>query len=199
MEQPLNPIKVKYKYAADYGLILGGYLAAFYVLQLIFKGNVFMNILNTLGMLGVPFLCYYLTKKYRDVACGGFLRFGQVWSFGVWLFLFAGLIMSVVYFVHFQFLDPNFISDIFNQSLLMLEQMKYDQEALDLFAKNGFPSPIQMVVYYLFAYVVCGAILFLFISALLAKKNPNDIFGPGSSDNTYEPYQEKQDKPESNS
>jgi len=198
MEQNTNPYKLKYKYAADYGLILGAYIAIFYCLQVFFNANVVVNLLNTAGMIGTPFLCYYLTKKYRDSACGGYIRYSQAWSFGVWLFLFAGLIMSVIYFVHMQWIEPNFIADTFNQSLLMLEQMNYDQKALDAIASNPMPTPIQVVTAYLFFYIIGGGILFLIISAFIVRKNPDDPFGTGPADTTYKPYQDKNDTPDSN-
>ncbi|MDP4277996.1 MAG: DUF4199 domain-containing protein [Bacteroidota bacterium] len=199
MEEMIDPIKVKYKFAANYGLILGLYLAILYLTQIFFKSNAFLNTLYSLGMLGVPVVCYFLTKRYRELGCNGSIRFGQAWSFGVWLFLFAGLIMSVVYFIHFQYIDPDYISNVFNQTLVMLEQLKYDQASLDALADNGIPTPIQMVISYLFAYIIGGAFLFLFVSPLVAKRNPKDDLDIPSSDDHYEPYQDtKDDKPASN-
>lgn len=196
MEPTINPIKLKYRYAADYGLILGAYFAFFYLLQVFVKGNVIINLLNTASVIATPFLCYYLSKRYRDRAMGGFIRFGQVWSFGLWLYLFAGLIMSVVYFVHFQYINPDFISETINQSLLMLEKMNYPKESIDLLEKNGTPSNFQMVISYLFGYIILGAILFLFISPFVSKKNPDEFFNMSKDDKPYEPYKDNKDKPE---
>lgn len=190
MEQKPNPIQLKYRYAANYGLILGAYMAVFYIIQIIAPTIKILNIVNTISILFTPFLCYYLTKKYRDQALGGYIRFGSSWSFGIWLFFFAGLIMSVVYFVHFQFINPDYISNVFNESLLMLESMNYPKDQLDLLAKNGFPTPLEMVFSYLFAYVILGAILFVFISAIIAKKNPDDFGLNNRNDDSYEPYKD---------
>ncbi len=196
MEEQLNPIKVKYKFAADYGLILGGYIAFFYCLQLIFTPNnvgnalsTVVGLLNTVGFFATPFLCYQLVKRYRDKGCNGFISFGQAWSFGVWLFLFAGLIMAVVYFVHLQWLDPNYLNNIFNQTMQMLEQMNYDQKLMDKMADITLPTPIQIVVTYLFFYIIGGAILFLLVSGFVVKKDPNAGM-PGQSGNgtPYQPY-----------
>lgn len=189
MEQPINPIKVKYNFAAHYGLILGGYIAFFYILSTLFGANLLVNLLNTAGLIATPFLCYHLAVKFRDKGCNGVVRFGTVWSFGVWLFLFAGLIMSVVYFVHFQWIAPTFIEDTFQQTLVMLEQLKYDQKALDTLADMPPPTPIQMAVSYIFAYIIGGALLFLLISPFVARK-PNE---PAGTDGTpYRPYQSSQ-------
>jgi hypothetical protein len=199
MEQKPNPIQLKYRYAANYGLILGAYLAVFYIIQIIAPTIKILNVVNTISILFTPFLCFYLTKKFRDQALGGYIRFGSSWSFGIWLFFFAGLIMSVVYFVHFQFINPDYISNVFNQSLLMLESMNYPKDQLDLLAKNGFPTPLEMVFSYLFAYVIMGAILFVFISAIVARKNPDDFGLNNRNDDSYEPYKDSENENESKS
>ncbi len=192
MEQKPNPIQLKYRYAANYGLILGAYLAVFYIIQIIAPNIKIVNLVNTVSILFTPFLCYYLTKKFRDKALGGFMKFSSSWSFGIWLFFFAGLIMAVVYFIHFQFINPDYISDIFNQSLLMLESMDYPKDQLDLLAKNGIPTSLEMVFSYLFAYVIMGAILFIFISPFVMRKNPDDFGLKYKNEDSYEPYKDNQ-------
>jgi hypothetical protein len=193
MEQQQDFYKKKYKFAADYGLILGLYLAVFYGLQLLFGSSAIVNLLSTLSVFGVPFLCFYLVKLYRDKACNGYIRFAQAWSFGVWLFLFSSLIMSVVYFIHWNWIDPDYISRIFNQSMIALEQMHYDEKALKTLAENPIPTPIQMVVNVLFAYIIGGSILALIVSPFAVKKDP----GNKPTDNQYQPYQET-NNPQSN-
>jgi hypothetical protein len=189
MEEQVNPIKVKYKFAADYGLILGGYIAFFYCLQLLFPTNMFVGLLNTAGFFGTPFVCYQLVKRYRDKGNNGFISFGQAWSFGIWLFLFAGLIMAVVYFVHLQWLDPNYLNNIFNQTLEALDKMNYDRQLMDKLADMTMPTPIQIVVTYLFFYIIGGAILFLLVSGFVVKKDPNAGWPGKNSDGTpYKPY-----------
>jgi len=191
MEPTVNPIKVKYKFAADYGLILGGYIAFFYCLQLIFGTNIVVNLLNTVGLIGTPFLCYQLAKRYRDNGCNGFINFANAWSFGVWLFLFAGLIMAVVYFVHLQWIDPSYMANTFNQTLEALEKMHYDQKLIDTLSSTPIPTPIQIVVMYLFFYIIGGALLFLMLAGFVVKKDPTaGLPGNGSGETPYQPYKD---------
>jgi hypothetical protein len=199
MEEITNPIKRKYKYAADYGLILGGYVALFFLLDFLLPGNTFIGILNTAGFLCTPLVCYRLAKNYRDKAWDGYIRFGQVWSFGVWLFLFAALIMSVLYYVRYQFLQPNYISDFYNQALILADKMNYTKEQMDMMTANGVPTAIQLVLAYLWIYVIGGALLFLLISPMVARKRPEGSINSSDSENTYEPYQDKNDSEESKS
>jgi hypothetical protein len=191
MKETINPIKQKYKYAADYGFILGGYIAIFFIIDYLFSGNSMASILGMVGLLGTPVVCYYLTKSYRDKGLGGYIRFGQAWSFGVWLFLFASLIMSVLYYVRFQFIQPDYIANAFNQTLQIFQQMHYPQEQMDALIAFGVPSAIQVVMTYLWLYIVGGALLFLLISPMVTRSKPENPTGDNGNDNTYQPYQDK--------
>ncbi|MDD4921201.1 MAG: DUF4199 domain-containing protein [Bacteroidales bacterium] len=197
MEERVNPFKRKYKYAADYGVILGGYIALFFILDYLFPGNVFVNIINTLGFCSTPIVCFYLARNYRDKAWNGYIRFGQVWSFGVWLFLFAALLMSVLYYVRYQFLQPDYISEAYNQALLVAEKMNYSKEQMDMLTANGVPTAIQLVLVYLWLYIIGGAVLFLLVSPMVVRKEPDDLQNTQDSEKTYEPYQDKNDSSES--
>lgn len=187
MEETISPFKRKYKYAADYGLILGGYIASFFVLDYLFMSNVFVSILEILGFLGTPFLCYRLAKQYRNKAWGGYIRFGQVWAFGVLLFFFASLLTSVLYYVRFQFLQPDYIAEYYKQMLLLAKAMHYSKEQMDVLTSNGIPNAIQLVVASLWLYVVSGAVLFLFISPMVARKKEDNAqeFDPKNESTPY--------------
>jgi hypothetical protein len=189
MEDTLDPIKRKYKYAADYALILGGFIAFFFVLDYLFPNNYIVSLLSMAGFFATPVLCYQLAKRYRDKAFDGYIRFWQVWSFGISLFFFAALIMSVLYYVRFQFLQPDYIAKAMSQSIQMLEQMKYPQKYIDAMINYGVPTTIQLVLTYLWMYIIGGAILFLIISPMVARKK--DDLPP--TDQHYKPYQDNKD------
>jgi len=192
MEETFDPIKRKYKYAADYALILGGYIAIFFVLDYAFSNNGIVSMLSMFGFLATPVVCYQLAKRYRDKAWGGYIRYWQVWSFGIWLFFFTALIMSVLYYVRYQFLQPDFIANAMNQSLQLMEQMKYPQKYIDSLLNYGVPTTIQLVLTYLWMYIIGGALLFLIVSPMVARKKVE--LPP--TDNNYKPYQDNQEPKE---
>ena len=189
MENSLDILKRKYKYAANYGFILGGYIAFFFMLDFFLPNNTYVGILTLMGALGTPVLTYYLAKSYRDKGCGGYLNYFQVWGFGTWLFFFAALIMSVFYYLRYELLQPMYTTDAFHQAIQMLEQMKAPQAQIDAMIEIGIPSILNIILIYIWFYIIGGALLFLLISGLIARK-PNIST---NSDNTYTPYQEKDD------
>ena len=188
-----DPFKRLFKYAGDYALYLGGFIAFFFLLDLVFPNNGFVGLLTMFGFLTTPVLCYHLAKNYRDRAWGGYIRFGQVWSFGVLLFFFAALIMSVLYYVRYQFLQPNALSVAFNQTITMMQQVpNYPQKYIDAAIAFGVPTAIQVVLFNVWWHIIGGGILFLILSPMIAKKN--DILPP--SDQHYKPYQDTKDSDE---
>ncbi|HET9571209.1 MAG TPA: DUF4199 domain-containing protein [Bacteroidales bacterium] len=190
MEDSSDHIKRKYKYAADYALVLGGYIAFFFIIEYLLPNNFIVSFLSMVGFLATPVVCYQLAKRYRDRAMGGYIRYWQVWSFGVWLFFFAALIMSVLYYLRYQFLQPDFIANAMNQSIQLLEQMKYPQKYIDGMINYGVPTTIQLVLTYLWMYIIGGAILFLIISPMVARKK-EDL---PPTDQSYKPYQDNKDQ-----
>jgi hypothetical protein len=191
MDNTTDHIRKKYRYAADYGLILGGYIAVFFLLDYLFPNSTLFGLLNSAGFFATPVVVYQLAKRYRDKAMGGYIRFYQVWSFGVWLFLFAALIMSVFYYVRFRFLQPDFVATSFNQAIQLMEQMKYSQEQIDKLIAFGVPTVPEIVLGYLWSYILGGAILSLIISPFVARKRPEPL--PG--DDHYQPYRNDSDAP----
>lgn len=192
-EEIQDPFKRLFKYAGDYALVLGGYIAFFFVLEYIFPNNSVVSLLSMVGFLATPVVCYQLAKNYRDKACGGYIRFGQVWTFGLLLFFFAALIMSVLYYVRFQFLQPNALTEAFNQIILTLEQTpNYPQKYLDALYAFGTITPIQVVLVNLWGYIIGGSILFLIISPMVTRKK---IDLP-PTDQSYKPYQDNKDSNE---
>jgi hypothetical protein len=189
-EEIQDPFKRLFKYAGDYALYLGGFIAFFFVLDLVFPNNGVVGTLSMFGFLTTPVLCYRLAKNYRDRAWGGYIRFGQVWSFGVLLFFFAALIMSVLYYVRYQFLQPDALSIAFNQTIAMMQQLpNYPQKYIDAAIAFGVPTAIQVVIFNLWWHIIGGGFLFLVLSPMVAKKNDN--LPP--VDEHYKPYQDNKD------
>jgi hypothetical protein len=183
--QDSRQFKQKYKYAADYGFILGGYIAFFFILDFLLPGNIVVNILNNMGFFGTPVLGYYLAKRYRDRAFGGFIRFGQVWAFGVWLFIFASLLMSVLYYIRFEFLQPTLIADTLNQVKQQLMQIPNSQQQLDALIAFGTPTTIEFIMLYIWSYILGAAFLYLIIAPFVVRKP----IPPLPTDSGYKPYE----------
>ena len=97
------------KCAMSYGLAMGIYWVIKY-LFLIFGYSIPSLIFIYEGLsLAVPFIAYYLTKRYRQ-DIGGSISFFHAWRFGIML-----------YFIFFQFIaPPDFLNNTMTQAIVAL-------------------------------------------------------------------------------
>ena len=167
---PVNPVADKYRYAATYGLYLGLYLAVFYLLGVIFPDFGLARTVSSLGHFFGLVVAWMFVKKYRDEICGGYARFSWLWNFSFWLAVFAALIMAAVQFIHFQWLQPDYLNDSFNQTLSLLQSANCPEEQLDQLAGLSMPSAIEATFICLWCEIIGGAFLAFFYALFLHRR-----------------------------
>lgn len=173
-QQPDNQTNIankKFQYAANKGLIVGLAIGVIYLLEVFFPEVKIIRTLCSVAEIAVLFMVYYFVKKYRQDEMGGYIRFGQAWSLSFWIYAFAALIAAVFQFVHMQFLQPDYLSDLFNQLLLGFEQAGLTSEQMALFSDMEVPTAIQVTFTYIFVYILGGAFLSLIMGALCRKED----------------------------
>lgn len=122
--------------------------------------------------LAVPFILFGLLRKhYRDGGCKGSLA--EVWMHGIMIFICGSVILALVSYIFFRFIDPNFLYretaklvDLYNslgnptatQIADTLEEMRNN---------NLLPSPIQCAFSFLWVGGFSGSILSLIEAALI--------------------------------
>lgn len=161
--------------AMTYGLIMG---VAWSIKYLFFIFGMDMPILSNLYWgctLAVPFAAYLFTKQYR-MEIGGTIGTYHAWQFGVLVYFFAALIVSLSHYVFYAYLAPaDFITNAFKQTMSLFEEadmkdVSKAMESMDL-------SPIQMTIQQIFNNVFYGMIFSLPV-ALLLKRNANKKTNP---------------------
>lgn len=113
-----SEIKLMFKYAMNYGIILGLFWLVKYIFLISSAFFVHFIFVFNLLSIGTLLLYYVLLSRYRDKALGGFLSYAQCIIFSVFLFLFAGIIEAVIVYVHVAFIDTSFIA---SQDRTMME------------------------------------------------------------------------------
>jgi len=82
------------KGAMTYGLAMGIYWVVKYIFFIFSVSVPSLSLVYWLLTLAVPFIAYYMTKRYRhDI--GGRISFFHAWRFGTMLYFFAALIVSL--------------------------------------------------------------------------------------------------------
>lgn len=157
------------KCAMSYGLALGIYWVIKY-LFLIFGYSIPSLIFIYEGLsLAVPFIAYYLTKRYRQ-DIGGNISFFHAWRFGIMLYFFAALIVSVEHFIFFQFIaPPDFLSNTMTQAINVLKSANFNSEMVDAISRTNI-TPIHMAIQGIFNNIFYGIILSIPVAALVCRK-----------------------------
>lgn len=182
------------KSAMTYGLALGVYWVIKYIfftlsisvpeLYYIYLGLTFI----------VPFIAYYLTKKYRDNDLNGQISFFHAWRFGTMLYFFAALIVSLAHFIFFQYIAPSdFIAQTMAVFVNQLKQMQADTsfvetvEAVETMSKTNVLTPIHMAIQGIFNNIFYGIIFSIPVAAVLCKTNK-------AKSTVEQSYQKNEDK-----
>lgn len=114
--------------------------------------------------LGVPFIGYHYAKMYRNKICGGFISFAHACLFTLFMYMFASLLVSLVHYVYFRFIDHGFImgqyAEMIQQVSTAFPGMENEKEIL----QNALDSiqtlsPIDITMQILSSDVFFGSIL----------------------------------------
>ena len=170
------------KGAMTYGLSLGIYWAIKY-LFLIFSTRIAgLSFIYIAMSLAVPFIAYYLTKRYKQ-DIGGTISFFHAWRFGTMLYFFAALIVSLLHFIFYQFFAPqDFLYNATNQLVEVLKNSQIDTNVIESISKIKI-SPIQMAIQGIFNNVFYGIILSIPVAAILCRNNqPDSIMQKGQEE-----------------
>ena len=156
------------KCAMSYGLAMGIYWVIKY-LFLIFGYSIpaLIYIYEVLSI-AVPFIAYYLTKRYRQ-DIGGNISFFHAWRFGIMLYFFAALIVSIEHFIFFQFIaPPDFLSNTMTQAIIALKNANFNSEVIEAIKQTNF-TPIHLAIQQIFNNIFYGIILSIPVAALVCR------------------------------
>ena len=117
------------------------------------------------------FLTYRITCKFRDEHNNGELSYGKGWAFIVLLFFFAAIISSVVKYIYFQFINPDYLAELLNLTLLQLEKLSISEEEININdSLEAILSPINYSLQYLWINTMLGALLGVIMAAFTKKE-----------------------------
>ena len=147
--------------AMNYGFVMGIYWVIKYVFFILGFSHPTANIVYWSLSCLVPYIAYKMTRRYRE-NIGGKLGFFHAWQFGVLLYFFAAILVS---------LEMRTVSDMEEA----LKESGASQTLLDAI-KEIHVTPIQMAIQGIFNNVLYGIILSIPV-ALLARGESSGKMG----------------------
>lgn len=155
--------------AMSYGFSLGIFWIVKYIFYMFSMRFSYLVVIYWGMSLVVPYLAYLLTKRYRD-DLGGVISFSQAWRFGVLIYLFAAMLVSIMHYVFYRFVaPPDFLSSAVEQTIASLKQMQVDSKVISSIESMNF-SPIHMALQGILNNIFYGIILSLPVAALVCRR-----------------------------
>jgi len=128
-------------------------------------------------MIITPFFVARRLRRFRDVDRGGIISLMRGWAFVILVFFYGGVLLALVQFVYFAYLDQGYVlqtlHDVLSspESRASLEQMGMTQTVSDSLQMLSELRPIDYALNQLTLNISLGILLGLPIAALLKKGN----------------------------
>ena len=157
-----------------YGFLMGMFWAFKYLFYMGSLGYPFLVTMYWGMSFVVPYLAYLLTKRYRK-EIGGKISFFRAWQFGLFMYFFAALIVSIMHYLFYRFVaPPDFIKSAVDQTIGSLSQMQVDEKIIHSVKELNF-SPIHMALQGILNNVFYGVVFSIPVAALLCRNNRDGV------------------------
>ncbi|MDD2284799.1 MAG: DUF4199 domain-containing protein [Paludibacter sp.] len=120
---------------------------------------------------------YRMTKRYRDFECEGYIKYWRVFSYVVLTFFFAGIISSIFKIIYTKYINPEYLSSLFEESMRQIEQNRVLFERLNLPLDDNYFTelerqmrPVNYSIQTIWMNVLLGAILGLILGGFIKKQ-----------------------------
>lgn len=151
----------------NYGFVMGIYWVIKYVFFILGFSHPTANIVYWSLSCLVPYIAYKMTLRYRE-GIGGEISFSHAWQFGVLLYFFAAVLVSLEHYFFYRFVaPPDLLVKTIGDMEETLRESGASQTMLDAI-KGIKVTPIQMAIQGIFNNVLYGIFLSIPV-ALLAR------------------------------
>ncbi len=157
-----------YKHAMTYGLFLGLVFSVNFLLSL--SKSLWLGMLTYFVMAAIVYLTYRFTCHYRDTEQDGAISYGRSLWYIVVLYIFAAIISSVVKYVYFQFINPDYLDEVLNNTMAVMEQLQWPlQEDIMYDQMKSMLTPINFTLQYIWINMMLGFLVGVVMAAFVKK------------------------------
>lgn len=150
------------------GLIMGVIFSINFLLSVskITALVLFTNVIAALIVVGI----YRLSVKFRDTECGGSISYWKSFLIILLTFFYAAIISSVVKYIYFQFINPDYLDQMFQESMKLLESMKFHETDAMVDQMKSMLKPATYTLVYVWSNVLMGVVVGLIMAAFIKKE-----------------------------
>jgi hypothetical protein len=170
-EQVTTTKQVIIKFAIIYGLAMIVLALVSYILDLGEK-NIFVSAISMLTSIGI---LYFGFKTRKNEIEGGFLTYGQGVATGLGIVALAALIITLYTYIFHQFIDPDYINRVLEQSRVEMIEKGVPDETIEASMKftENFKNPLFSAFTTFFGTLFMGTV-FSLIVAIFTKNNKSN-------------------------
>lgn len=129
--------------------------------------------LQAVSWLILFYMIYGVTRcvaHYRDVVCGGTVRFGDVFRYVYWLFLFGAIIAVLPRILYLQVINPDYLTTLYDETMKVLPALQMPVTGDMATALHDLLRPVRFSLYYLLMDVLAGVGMGLFLGIFFQRK-----------------------------
>ncbi len=154
-------------YTTQTSVILGVFWILKYLLVVLGSNNTALNLLGNLLSFGTPLILFYFLVRYNSEILKNKMKYWHGVQFSILLFFFASILEAMIVFIHVRWLDPTFISSLYNSLIELAQTLNISQALTTQLMEQPLPSSFSYVFNnVILADVFLGLILSLFIVPL---------------------------------
>jgi len=113
---------------------------------------------------------YRMTIRFRDTECKGIITYWKAFSFILLTFFFAAIISSVVKYVYFQYINPGYLDEMFQETMKLLNSMKFPINDAMIDQTKSMLKPVSYTFVFIWTNVFMGLIVGLIMAAFVRKE-----------------------------
>jgi len=113
---------------------------------------------------------YRMAIRFRDTECKGIITYWKAFSLILLTFFFAAIISSVVKYPYFQFINPEYLDQMSQETMKMLNSMKFPVTDAMVDQSKSLFKPLSYTLVYIWTNVFMGLIVGLIMAAFVKKE-----------------------------
>jgi hypothetical protein len=160
-------------YAMHSGLFMGFFWVVKYLFVIIGTHMPPINFIGSLLSMGTPLLLFYFLVKYNAGLAESKMSYWHGVQFSIMLFFFASILESPIVFVHVKWIDPAFISILYDKMIQMAQSMEISKSLVAQLGEQSLPTPFTFIFNnVIMADLFWGLLLSLIIVPLAIRYKP---------------------------
>lgn len=152
------------------GIFMGLFWVLKYLFVILGTNYPALNFIGSILSIGTPVLLFYYLVTYNTGAVESKMRYWHGVQFSIMLFFFASILESVIVFIHVKWIDPAFISNLYDRMIEMAQSMEITKTLVTQLTEQSLPTPFTYIFNsVIMADIFWGLLLSLFIVPLAIR------------------------------